>query len=78
MTIRPLLKQDYTHCAQIYQDGLDTGMATFETIVPDWISWDAKFLEQCRFVAIKEEARLIILFVTTYFNPVDLPLLGAP
>lgn len=58
MIIRPLLKEDYTHCAQIYQDGLDTGMATFETIVPDWVSWDVKFLKQCRFVAIKEEVIL--------------------
>lgn len=58
MTLRPLLEEDYIHCAQIYQDGLDTGMATFETIVPDWMSWDAKFLKQCRFVAIKEEVIL--------------------
>lgn len=55
MNIRPLLQKDYTTCAQIYKEGMDTGMATFETQVPDWVSWDAKFLKSCRFVAVQGE-----------------------
>ncbi|MGK0252141.1 MAG: arsenate reductase [Gammaproteobacteria bacterium] len=30
---------------------METGIATFETVVPDWDGWNAKFLKQCRFVA---------------------------
>ncbi|WP_299217013.1 GNAT family N-acetyltransferase [uncultured Dokdonia sp.] len=49
--IRLFQKEDYAACAKIYKEGMDTGIATFETIVPDWEVWDAKFLFQCRFVA---------------------------
>ena len=30
---------------------MDTGIATFETKVPNWEKWNTKFLPQCRFVA---------------------------
>ena len=36
----------------IYQAGLDTGEASFETTAPDWPTWDAKRLPQHRFVAL--------------------------
>jgi len=49
--VRELYQEDYSFCADIYQEGLDTGIATFETQVPDWKTWDAKFLKQCRYVA---------------------------
>lgn len=48
--IRSLDPEDYPDVARIYRQGMDTGMATFETAVPDWSSWNAKFLPQCRFV----------------------------
>jgi phosphinothricin acetyltransferase len=53
ITLRHLLPKDYPACAQIYKEGMDTGIATFETIVPDWNTWDRKFLKKCRFVAIE-------------------------
>lgn len=49
--IRLFQKEDYSACAKIYKTGMDTGIATFETNVPDWDAWNAKFLPQCRFVA---------------------------
>ena len=49
--IRPFVASDYPACAKIYADGMATGIATFETVVPDWDGWDAKFLKQCRRVA---------------------------
>ena len=49
--IRLFQKEDYSACAKIYKIGMDTGIATFETKVPDWDAWNAKFLPQCRFVA---------------------------
>lgn len=41
--------------AAIYQEGIDTGNATFETRVPSWEDWDRKHLASCRFVAREKE-----------------------
>ncbi len=38
----------------IYEDGIATGNATFETSVPDWESWNAKHLEAGRLVARRD------------------------
>ena len=56
--IRLFKKKDYSACAKIYKTGMDTGIATFETIVPDWDTWNAKFLTQCRFVVVSENTVL--------------------
>jgi len=37
--------------SDIYRQGIETGMATFETEVPDWDSWDESHLEHSRLVA---------------------------
>ena len=50
MKIRPLQKKDWPSVRHIYQEGIDTGFATFETEVPDWETWNAKFLPTCRLV----------------------------
>lgn len=34
----------------IYQEGIDTGQATFESAVPSWEEWDAGKLTACRLV----------------------------
>jgi len=34
---------------------LDSGIASFETKVPDWKVWKKKFIKPCRFVAIKDD-----------------------
>ena len=36
---------------RIYGEGIATGIATFETIVPTWADWDATHRPDCRFVA---------------------------
>jgi L-amino acid N-acyltransferase YncA len=46
MTLR-----DWPAVSRIYADGLATGLASFETHVPDWEVWDAGHLEAPRFVA---------------------------
>lgn len=51
LDIRALTEMDYPLCSKIYEQGLKTGIATFETEVPDWKTWDKKFLKQCRFIA---------------------------
>ena len=55
MKIQPLQKEHYPQVAAIYAEGLATGIASFETQIPDWQQWDEKFLDICRFVYMKED-----------------------
>ena len=49
--IRPLITADWPAVAAIYQEGIDTKQATFETAVPSWPEWDGDHLENGRFIA---------------------------
>jgi L-amino acid N-acyltransferase YncA len=51
ITIRTMLATDWESVANIYKQGIDTGMATFETKVPTFEMWDKAHLSYCRFVA---------------------------
>jgi L-amino acid N-acyltransferase YncA len=48
--IREMLPVDSKSVLEIYAMGLETGNATFETIVPSWQEWDLKHLSHSRFV----------------------------
>jgi len=43
----------------IYQAGLDTGQASFETTAPDWEAFDAAKLQAHRFVAVMGAGRIV-------------------
>ena len=47
-------KEDWQVVQKIYQEGMDTGIATFETQCPDWETWNSKFLQKCRIVVEKD------------------------
>jgi L-amino acid N-acyltransferase YncA len=49
--IRALTSEDWTAVADIYWDGMRDGLATFETEVPSWETWDAAHLSDQRLVA---------------------------
>ena len=51
MDIRPLVTTDWPDIARIYAEGLASGVATFETEVPSWNTWDAVHLPAPRLVA---------------------------
>jgi len=55
ISIRPLIKTDWTSISKIYADGIATGIATFETEIPNWEAWNEKYIESCRIVAVKKE-----------------------
>ena len=52
-TIRflPLLESHYKQVSQIYQQGIETRNATFESKSPSWSDWDKGHLKACRIVA---------------------------
>ena len=45
---------DWPEVARIYEEGIRTGNATFETEVPSWEAWDAAHLDGHRFVAERD------------------------
>ncbi len=42
---------DWPEVARIYAEGMATGLATFETQVPEYEAWDRAHLSTCRWVA---------------------------
>jgi L-amino acid N-acyltransferase YncA len=49
--LRPLGRRDWPAAADIYWEGMRSGLATFETEVPSWEVWDANHLADHRLVA---------------------------
>ena len=52
--IRPVRRGDYPAIRAIYQAGIDTGIATFETEAPEWRIWNRKFPPPFRLVAMDQ------------------------
>jgi phosphinothricin acetyltransferase len=44
LTIRELNETDWPAVAAIFEEGIATGLATFETAAPDWPAWHAAHL----------------------------------
>ncbi len=55
--MRDLRADDWLEVARIYEEGIATGNATFETEVPSWEAWDASHLAEHRLVA-EEDGRV--------------------
>jgi len=55
MMIRSMTKHDSSRILEIYKMGIDTGNATFETVVPSWSDWDIKHLEHSRLVYVEND-----------------------
>ncbi|MEH1014786.1 N-acetyltransferase family protein [Micromonospora sp. CPCC 206060] len=52
ITVRPMRTDDAGRVLAIYQAGLDSGNASFESTAPDWAAFDAGRLPGYRFVAV--------------------------
>lgn len=50
MNIRALTPSDWPMVKAIYEQGIATGNATFQTEAPSWEEWDKAHLSTCRFV----------------------------
>lgn len=53
--IMPMRRTDWEAVRRIYEEGIATGHATFETEVPEWEMWNASHLRECRLVAREDE-----------------------
>jgi L-amino acid N-acyltransferase YncA len=58
LQLQALRPEDWPAVRAIYQAGIDSGDATFETVVPDWAVWDAAHLPGHRLVA-RLEGRVV-------------------
>jgi phosphinothricin acetyltransferase len=56
VTIEPMVKEDWPDVSSIFLEGIATGVATFETLPPNWEAWDREHLPFCRLVARHEGA----------------------
>ena len=54
MKIDLMTPADWMEVSRIYEEGIATGLATFETRVPSWEEWDAARLPHSRLVARNE------------------------
>jgi phosphinothricin acetyltransferase len=53
MTIQSLEPSHYPSVKKIYEEGIATGNATFQTEAPDWGEWNDSHLQHSRLVAIE-------------------------
>jgi L-amino acid N-acyltransferase YncA len=53
ITIAELLHEHWPGIARVYEEGIATGNATFETEVPTWAAWDSSHLAGHRLVALR-------------------------
>lgn len=51
LNIRSMQAGDWPAVKKIYRQGIDSGIATLETDVPEWEQWDASHLDHSRLVA---------------------------
>lgn len=59
VTVRPMSPHDAGDILRIYQAGLDTGLASFETAAPAWEAFDAGRLPEHRHVATGADGAIL-------------------
>ena len=50
--IEPMTAGNWSAVRDIYLDGIATGNATFEKSAPDWATWHATHIQECRLIAL--------------------------
>jgi L-amino acid N-acyltransferase YncA len=54
MLIRDMTPEDWPAVRAIYQEGIATGNATFQSSAPAWAEWDEGHIGDCRLVATED------------------------
>ncbi|MBW8522597.1 GNAT family N-acetyltransferase [Chryseobacterium chendengshani] len=57
--IREMLPKDETRVMEIFQQGIDSGIATFDTELPNAEVWNTSFINECRWVLENETTEVI-------------------
>ncbi|KUJ53146.1 GNAT family N-acetyltransferase [Chryseobacterium sp. JAH] len=57
--IREMLPNDETRVMEIFQQGIDSGIATFDTELPNVEVWNTSFINECRWV-LEDESNTVI------------------
>ena len=52
ITIQPMMAAQAPQILEIYRHGIESGMATFETEVPEWPGFEKKYFPHSRIVAV--------------------------
>lgn len=55
MQIEIMLPEHWQPVKKIYEEGIATGNATFQTTAPEWEEWDAAHVKNSRLVAIEHD-----------------------
>jgi len=50
--VRPMLPEHWEDVKKIYEEGIVTGNATFQTSAPSWEEWNNSHLPSCRLIAV--------------------------
>ena len=58
LTLKHITQEHWPSVALIYQKGMATGMATFETEIPSWATWNNNHLNICRYGAWSKDKLL--------------------
>jgi phosphinothricin acetyltransferase len=56
--LRSLRPADWPSVRRIYEEGIATGHATFETEPPSWEEWDRRHVQRCRMV-LEEDGQIL-------------------
>jgi L-amino acid N-acyltransferase YncA len=55
ITITSMLPSHWEAVRAIYEEGIATGNATFQTAAPSWQEWDNAHLKTCRIIAVENK-----------------------
>src|SRR6266516_4522697 len=53
MEITTMLPRHWEDVKKIYEEGIATGNATFQTAAPGWEEWNNSHLQTCRLIAVE-------------------------
>lgn len=59
VSLRAMRPADWPAVRDIFQEGIDTGFATFESSAPEWDAFDNYRLPEHRFVAVGEDGEIL-------------------
>ena len=67
-TVENMKKEDFSEMMRIYEEGIKTGISTFQTEAPTFAQWDKGHIKECRLVARHEECILGWIALSKIFS----------